>query len=106
MADLPKSIRVGFRTFTVEQWDSRKAVAASCYGECDKLNGVIRVDTQFGPEKAANTLLHEVLHACWCIGYLDDEAKEEPVVGTLANQLTQVWRDNPEFVAFMSESLK
>lgn len=103
--DLPKSIRIGYRDFAIEQWDSRHAVASSRYGECDKMNAVIRVDTQFGPIKAANTLLHEVMHAAWTMAGLDDSEEEERTVTSMSNVMTQVWRDNPDFVHFMSESL-
>ena len=103
--NLPKSIRGGYRDFTIVEWNSREAVSASRYGECDKMQAIIRVDTQWGQVKAANTLLHEVMHAVYDISKLQDDDKEERIVAAISSQLTQVWRDNPEFVAFMSECL-
>jgi hypothetical protein len=104
--ELPKSVRVGYRDFIVENWESRFAVASGRVGECDKMGGVIRVDTQYGPQRAALTLLHEVIHAIWDTAEMDElDLSEEVVVSVLAAQLTQIWRDNPDFVAFMSASL-
>lgn len=106
MTDLPKTIRVGYRDFAVKPMTAYEAQSVNRFGECDVRNGVIKVCTEYGAAKAANTLLHEVLHAAWFVGYLDGHTDEEPAVGTLANVLSEVWRDNPEFIAFMSESLK
>jgi hypothetical protein len=105
-AALPKSVRIGYRDYTIENWASNMAAGAHRYGECDKMNGIIRVDTQFGPVKAANTLLHEIMHACCDIGEREDADNEERTVSVLAGTLTQVWRDNPDLVAFMSQALR
>lgn len=106
MADLPKSIRVGYRDYTVEDWPRQASGAAGRFGECDKVNAVIRVCTDHGAQKAANTLLHEALHAAWDVADLADSDLEEKAVTGLSNVLTQIWRDNPELIAFMSDSLK
>lgn len=105
MTDLPKSIRVGYRDYSIELWAANHAMSAGRYGECDKANAVIRIDVSYGAVKAASTLLHEVLHACCDVGQREDEDSEERTVSVLSNQLAQVWRDNPDFVAFMSDSL-
>lgn len=101
MPDLPKSVKVGYRDFTVEDW--LKPSIEHC-GECDKNYAHIKVDTRFGAASSANTLLHEVFHAMWREADLPTDI-EEKAVTLMANQLCGVWRDNPEFVAFMSRSL-
>lgn len=103
--DMPKTIRIGYRDFSVESWPSAIAMASDRLGECDKLNGILRVSDNLDGIKAANTLLHEVMHACWELAELDDKDEEEKTVGCLANQLTQVWRDNPKLVAFLNSQL-
>lgn len=105
MADLPNSIRVGYRDFTVEVWAKDVAEAKQRLGEYDPSDGALRVKADLQPQLAAEVLLHETLHACYSTGCLDSSADEEKTVSILAVQLTQVWRDNPDFVAFMSESL-
>lgn len=57
------------------------------------------------PVEAANTLLHEILHACWYTAQIQDEDKEERTITAFANQLTQVWRDNPAVIAWIGGAL-
>jgi len=102
---LPKSIRVGYRDYAIESWVPALASAAGRWGECDRMNMVIRIRDDLLPSVTAEVLLHEVIHAAYQMGALDSDDKEERVVEVLGNQLAQVWRDNPEFVVFMSEAL-
>lgn len=103
--DLPKSIRVGYRDYAVEPWSSVVASANGRLGECDRLNLIIRIRSDLNPMVTAEVLLHEVIHACYGNGVLEAEDSEERVTESLANQLAQVWRDNPHFVDFMSVAL-
>lgn len=99
---LPETLRIGYRDFTVEAWAKPPIEVA---GECDTNWGAIKVDTQYGPERTAEVLLHEVLHAAYRNGGIEQGDSEERVVTILANQLSQIWRDNLDLVTFMSESL-
>lgn len=105
MTNFPTSVRVGYRDFDVVEWDRKDAEASGRYGECDKANAIIRVSTDRGSVKAANTLIHEILHAAWDIGDMPGKVDEEKVVTVLANQLSQVWRDNPGLVAYLTDAL-
>ena len=105
MAELPKSIRVGYRDYTVEEWPANLASVSNRWGECDRRNLGIRIQQDLLPAMRAEVLLHEVIHAAYEMGALDEKDGEERIACVLGNQLTQVWRDNPELIAFMSESL-
>ena len=102
MPDLPKTIRVGYRDYAVEAYDKPPIEHA---GECDSNWASIKIDVNYGPQRSAELLMHELLHAVYRSGNLAVGDEEERVVTTLANQLAQVWRDNPEFVTFMSSCL-
>lgn len=102
---LPKTIRIGYHDFAIEAWPSAIAQASDRLGECDKLNNIIRVSDNLNDRTAANTLLHEVMHACWYIAGLEANDSEERTVNCLSNQLAQVWRDNPAFVAYLTAGL-
>lgn len=51
-------------------------------------------------------MLHEILHAIYWVYGVEDEDKEERLVGMMASALTQVWRDNPQVVTWLNEQLK
>ena len=96
MAEFPTSVRIGHFDYRVEDWNSDKASLASRYGECSHLEKVIRVARHHGPRQAAETLLHEMLHAIWNQWVIEDSDPEERVVNTLTGALCSAWRDNPE----------
>jgi hypothetical protein len=49
-------------------------------------------------DRAANAVLHEVIHAIFAVATVQVEQGEEHVVSSLATYLAQIIRDNPEFV--------
>jgi len=100
MAALPDPLRVGHLDYNVVP---SYAVEGN-RGECDFANRVIFVQDRLGDVEKANVLLHEILHAAWDAGDLADVNPEEKIVTILANQLTAIWRDNPDFVRFMEAS--
>lgn len=106
MIDLPKSVKVGYRVYPIEDWAPAVAEAAGRDGECHRPQGVIRVRTDFDPQYVAEVLLHEVLHAGYDMGGLKAEDDEERVVTVLTCQIMQIWRDNPDLVEFVSRTFR
>jgi hypothetical protein len=102
---LPDAIKVGHLDYVVEAWPAREANSNDRIGECDRNNLVIRVREDLPPRLMAECLLHEVCHAVFDNGTLQDGDSEERVVSAMARGLSQVWRDNPGFVAFMTGAL-
>lgn len=100
--NLPTSVRVGYRDFQIVDWDEKAASAAGRLGECDLQHGIIRVCQAYGMQSGCNTLIHEVLHAAYASARLGNKEPEERVVSCLADQLSQIWRDNPGLVTFVS----
>lgn len=105
MARLPDTIRVGYLDYTIEAWSAAHATTADRIGECDRQNSIIRVRDDLPPQKTAEVLLHEVLHAAYDMGCVGGE-DEEKTVSIFGRQLTQIWRDNPQFVAFMESTFR
>lgn len=105
MPDLPAAVKIGYRDWSVVAMPPLEASTADIYGDCNKLLGVIRVRADCSPAMQAEILLHEILHALHFTGQLSDEDKEERLVAVLAIQLASLWRDNPDLVSFLSESL-
>ena len=104
--NLPERIRVGYRDYAVVAWDALEAQASCRLGESDHYALIIRVHAGLKPQVAAEVLLHEIMHCCWWAGDIHADDGEERTVTVLATQLTQVWRDNPGFVAFMAGALE
>lgn len=72
-------------------------------GQCQALEQQILLRSGIKGQMAADTLLHEVIHAIEAIYALD--LKEEQV-RLVATGLTQVFQDNPEFYGWIAERLE
>jgi hypothetical protein len=102
---LPEAVKIGYRTFRIEDWEPGAAATKARFGECDTNAGVIRISRMFGAAKAANTLLHEILHGCYAVFCIDAEDDEEQTVSAVANALSTVWRDNPDVLNWIGRQL-
>jgi len=94
MAWLPKTLRIGYETYSLEAM----AATAEDEGSFSSETNTIRAKLAGRGERAiANTLIHEILHGIFYQSGLGETCQqEEAVVNTLANGLSQVMRDNPE----------
>ena len=106
---LPKSVRVGFRTYNIESIDE--------VGRAEGANGlhlgdqhIIRVACQLPASEQAMVLMHEILHGVWEINSLDEvETKsitEELICRVYGNQLTQVFQDNPKIMDWIGTNAR
>lgn len=96
----PKNIKVGYKDYTVEVAPLRDR-----YGECDKEKRKILYAPGQSKLERLNTILHEIDHAAWDVGGLDDTEPEEKVVTVLNNVRTGVFRDNPKLMAWINHML-
>jgi hypothetical protein len=103
--ELPEKVKIALHDYRVEYWDPRDACAANRYGETDRNSKVIRIDTQYSPRKAAETLFHEIMHATWYEWTVRVGDEEERCVETLSSALCAVFRDNPGFLAWLDRAL-
>jgi hypothetical protein len=106
MSPWPDKIKVGFHDYVLEEWDTTSAAMATRHGECDKNYKIIKVCRRFGDFKAANTLIHEIMHACAMEYNLRDEDDEERTVGTMSIALCMVWRDNAVLFDWIADTIK
>lgn len=106
MADFPSPIRIGGLDYEVKLWERRAADNSNAYGICDRETCVILIAEGLVPQREAEVLLHEVLHAAYdCAGLnaIRADLSEERTVGTLTHQLIAIWRDNPKLVQYMEQ---
>lgn len=108
--NMPYQILVGWKIYRVEVWNHELAEAHHKYGECDHVAGVIRIDLHYGHRQAAETLMHEILHAIYCVGCLVAQREvtepmnvsEEHVVSYTASWLAAVMVANPALLAYLT----
>lgn len=100
---LPSSIRVAAFDVAVVEWNHHAATAAGRFGEWSAIECCMRVDPTVNPMKVLDTLLHEINHAIYWSYGMEDEDKEERIVGTMATAWAQIYRDNPKLVSWISD---
>lgn len=110
MSRLPDKIVVGFQTLRLDPRPDSDPAHVDIFGMYSSSKERISYqETQAGAQ-LVNTMLHETLHAVWYTGGLQDQyphKEQEQIVTVMANGLTQVFRDNQEFVReLLKESKK
>lgn len=100
-----KKVRVAAFDFEIIPWTHKEATSMQRYGECSSFELKIRIDETLVPVQMVDTLLHEIGHAIYWAYNIEDEDKEERIVSTQATAWTQIFRDNPELLSFITQSL-
>lgn len=107
VSDLPSSIRVGAFDFSIHLWSMSQAATHRSFGCFSCTEQRIYMQCEFArPEKALDTLLHELLHAIWWAYGIEDGDKEERTMGALASAWVQIFRDNPGLVHFIEKTCR
>ena len=99
---LPASIRIGHRKIAILMAPSDMMDAD---GDYSPLKARIRVRDDLVPHDQAETLIHEILHACWPTTPVVGDI-EEVVVTTLAEHWSEVMLYNPSLMAWLQHSLE
>jgi hypothetical protein len=108
---LPRTIKISFADVDIETSDDTQ-FAEENFGEYDSRSNKITLSSNSTDRDIANTLLHEIVHACvWYGGLkddgaaLEDDKHEEHVVNVITNQLCQIFRDNPKILTIIKKGL-
>jgi hypothetical protein len=103
---LPDNVRVGGFDFRIEKWTSHQAAGAHRYGEFSSIEQTIRLQIDMpSAYKAVDTVLHEFCHAMFWTYGVNDEDKEERIVGAMGSGWMALHRDNPWLAKWITESL-
>jgi hypothetical protein len=98
--DLPPAIRVGphdIRFATLGTADAKKN-----YGTFVPAELQIQLQQEYSSgSMAAETVLHELLHAIFAVATVQVKQGEEHTVSVVATYLAHIIRDNPDFVAWL-----
>lgn len=102
--DLPPSVRVGphdIRFATLGTADAKKN-----YGTFVPAEQQIQLQQEYtSGSMAAETVLHELLHAIFAVATVQVKQGEEHIVSVVATYLAQIIRDNPEFVIWLQRAV-
>jgi len=97
LGDLHSLHRVGlchpFYQTMFQTADKFAAIRAECWNWFAK-----HIERGQSPERTAEVLVHEVMHALWATFDIGDEGEEETVIKRMAAGLADVARENPVFV--------
>ena len=104
--NLPKSIRVAAFDIEIKSWDAHYGNDRGRFGEFSAGQQEIRIDQSLKPQKLLDTMFHELGHAIYWAYGMEDDDKEERIVSTFATAWTQIFRDNPDFRAWIDEVVK
>lgn len=103
----PSIVRVGHRDISVEFVSKVDLPDADGNYHADSQS--IRVGDWLGIQSQAETLIHELLHACWPYrwnAFQKYQEIEEDLVTALAPLLAMVLRDNPSLILWLTSALE
>jgi len=110
----PTVVKVGYRDIAIE-WitpDFKTDTLTDCFGWYLAREGKIQIQHSIGGQEKANTVLHEILHACvygsglnQANGPLKEDDAEELVVNQLTNYLMGTFRDNPWLLEYIKDNM-
>lgn len=97
---LPKTVRVGCFVYRVEIGSEREHDVTETFGFTNFLHRIISLRPSMSKNDAANTFLHEVIHAVNSAYGLHRDSEESPTeeeyTRQIANGLCAFFQDNPE----------
>lgn len=102
---LPEKIKIGIAEYDLIHWDPDQADLEGLLGKCCVFDFKIWVRTDLPDSGFAETLEHEINHACWTAAKLKSKAAEETVVNRLTPVMIQARRDNPEIYAWIDQAI-
>src|SRR5262249_40571152 len=102
--DLPAAIRVGPHDIRFAQLGS--ADAKRNYGTFVPAEQEIQLQQEYASgSMAAETVLHELMHAIFALATVQVKQGEEHIVLVVATYLAQIVRDNPDFVTWLQRTV-
>jgi hypothetical protein len=90
---IPKEVWVMGHRWAIEEANKEWFEDTDAYGNCCPVKRRIKIYCGGGGSITRDTLLHEILHACWYILGLNEKEEEERVVNSIASILIGVIDD-------------
>jgi hypothetical protein len=106
MLKLPPSITLGYREYRVEDIPDEEADKNVGWHYPQKQ--IIQIDRhRLPPSEVVNTFVHEVLHAIFSVAHYEfaSDEDEENTVTCMANGLTAFFKNNPEAIVWIMNTV-
>jgi hypothetical protein len=104
--NLPRSLRIGAYDIAIVPMTPAQVQAAGASGSFSPAELIIRIEPIGNPVAVVDTLLHEIGHAIYHAYLLESADPEERTVATMATAWTQIYRDNPGLLDWISGMLE
>jgi hypothetical protein len=101
----PTHIKIAGQDIKVVAMPRNVAQQNRQYGEYSAWDETISIYFKGNPLQVIDTFIHEVLHAVWDVYGLQRKDTEERSVSITATAITQIIRDNPDWVSWALELL-
>ena len=102
----PSIIKVGAFDIAVKSWPIFNASDERSFGQFRPASLEIAICDFLPERRQAETMIHEILHAIWHVWALRQSSDEEVVVGSMAQGLAAVFRDNPDLLPWLASKLR
>jgi hypothetical protein len=95
--NIPDKVKIGWREYVISQGEHRSgSKGGDLYGEIEYEEQTIYLYDKQGEENKSATLLHEIIHGIFYISGHDKWRENEELINTIAENLYQVIKDNPD----------
>ena len=101
----PTKIKIGHYTYVIKEFPKGYTTD---YGACVYAHQTIFLNRNQTAQQAAETLLHEIMHAIWFVASVDfiPDLHEEIIIRTEATWLMSVLDNNKELMKFLMNPAK
>jgi hypothetical protein len=104
---LPKTVRIGPYDYSIVYMDNDTVLERNVMGQSSPLKQEIRLRPVYNSDAMLlDTFLHECLHALYSVMGVQDDFKEELIIGHLSTGLTMLFRDNKWLAKWIDERAK
>lgn len=99
---IPSKIKLGPYLYRIEMVKSlQDGKGTDLMGHCKSGEHLIELREELPPDRERAVLLHELMHAMWEMGALEEETKEELAVLILSPLLLGVMKENPKLMEYL-----
>jgi hypothetical protein len=105
---LPARVKIGYADYAIRIESRTEAEEGGRNGLTLNEAQQIRINGAVRAQRQAEAVVHEMLHAIWCVFDVERLAAgdEEKTVTLLSDGLTTVMRDNPELFRCLQRALR